>query len=99
MASRYEEIYSDSLAEKTAEATCCDVNIVKLKETLLLELNDEIEASEMYEKAAFAMKDDAGLRELGEVLHKISLQEYEHFVRLAAMVNILNEMCSCKKGE
>jgi hypothetical protein len=92
---RYESIYNTTLKREAAEDTCCDESIVKLRDSLLEELADELMSSEMYDKAGFQMKDEAGLRELGDVLHKMSMQEYEHWVRLVGMVNVLNELCEC----
>jgi hypothetical protein len=99
VAERYESIYNTHLKREVAEATCCDEGILKLRRELVDELADELMASEMYERAGFQMKDDAGMRELSEVLHKMALQEYEHWVRLTAMVNVLNELCECGNPE
>jgi bacterioferritin (cytochrome b1) len=95
MSERFEGIYSTRLRGKAEKTTCCDEGILKLRRDLVDELADELTASEMYERAGSQMKDEAGMRELGEVLHKMALQEYEHWVRLTAMINVLNELCEC----
>lgn len=74
-----------------ADKNCCD-----LRDLLLKELKDELDAHQMYHDYSEKMKRQ-GKDNFSTVLEHMSEQEFQHYLFLNAMGELMEDECGCSE--
>ena len=72
----------------------CDAGLVELKNALKREIDDEVSTVSRYKEIGAKLSITYGRDQMGETLKRMADDEYEHFLQIMSIVEILEEECS-----